>query len=62
MRALEEVFTDTAVTSSNSAGSASGPGGDLRPSTGIFVSRITKTYKRGKVKALNNLSFEVKPG
>lgn len=32
------------------------------PSKGIVVSGITKTYKGGKVKALNNLSLEVLPG
>lgn len=37
-------------------------GGLLKPSSGIVVSGITKTYKGGKVKALNNLSLEVKPG
>lgn len=59
MRALEEVFTDPAGIAANS-GICSGA--DLRASTGIVVSGITKTYKGGKVKALNNLSLEVKPG
>ena len=29
---------------------------------GIFVDRVTKTYRGGKVKALHNLSLEVRPG
>jgi len=29
---------------------------------GIFVDRVTKTYKGGKVKALNELSLEIYPG
>jgi len=29
---------------------------------GIFVKSVTKTYRGGKVKALNNLSLEVRPG
>lgn len=59
MRGLEDVFTATADTAAIAAGSAAG---ELMPSTGIVVSGITKTYKGGKVKALNNLSLEVKPG
>jgi ABC-2 type transport system ATP-binding protein len=62
MRALEEVFTDPAGIAANSGNSGSCSGADLRTSSGIVVSNITKTYKGGKVKALNNLSLEVKPG
>lgn len=42
--------------------SAAAAGGELLPRSGIVVSGITKTYKGGKVKALNNLSLEIRPG
>src|SRR5258708_40186396 len=29
---------------------------------GVFVDAVTKTYKGGKVKALDNLSLHIKPG
>jgi ABC-2 type transport system ATP-binding protein len=42
--------------------SAAAVGGELLPRSGIVVSGITKTYKGGKIKALNNLSLEIRPG
>jgi len=45
-----------------SINSAAAVGGELLPRSGIVVSGITKTYKGGKVKALNNLSLEIRPG